>query len=42
MTTKERIQQEALALFSQKGYKAVTVEEISKSVGIKAPSLYKK
>lgn len=41
MTTKERILEEALHLFAQKGYKAVTVEEIAVKVGIKAPSLYK-
>lgn len=39
--TKERIIKEALNLFSQKGYEAVTVAEIGKAVGIKAPSLYK-
>ncbi len=41
MTTKERILQEALNLFSQQGYEAVGVEEIAAAVGIKAPSLYK-
>ncbi len=41
MTTKERILQEALHLFSQQGYDAVGVEQIAAAVGIKAPSLYK-
>lgn len=40
-TTKERIIKESLNLFSKKGYEAVTVAEIGKAVGIKAPSLYK-
>lgn len=39
--TKEKILLEALTLFAQKGYKAVSVEEIAAAVGIKAPSLYK-
>ena len=41
MTTKEKIIDEALTLFSIRGFNAVTVEEIAKGVGIKAPSLYK-
>lgn len=41
MDTKERIQYEALKLFSKKGYEAVGVIEIADAVGIKAPSLYK-
>ncbi len=41
MTTKERVLQEALNLFSQYGYEAVSVERIAAAVGIKAPSLYK-
>lgn len=41
MSTKERILKEALALFGERGFKAVTVEDIAKKVGIKAPSLYK-
>lgn len=41
MRTKERILLEALRLFSQKGYDAVSVEQIADAVGIKAPSLYK-
>ena len=39
--TKERIQSEALRLFAENGYQAVTVEQIAAAVGIKAPSLYK-
>lgn len=39
--TKERILNEALKLFAQKGYEAVGVTEIAEAVGIKAPSLYK-
>lgn len=41
MTTKEKIIDGALTLFSISGFNAVTVEEIAKRVGIKAPSLYK-
>ena len=41
MNTKERIMDEALTLFSQKGYGDVYVGEIADAVGIKAPSLYK-
>ena len=41
MNTKQRILKEALHLFSQKGYEAVSVEQIADAVGIKAPSLYK-
>lgn len=39
--TKQRILDEALNLFSVKGYEAVSVAEIAGAVGIKAPSLYK-
>ena len=39
--TKQRILLEALRLFSQKGYDAVSVEQIADAVCIKAPSLYK-
>lgn len=39
--TKARILVEALNLFAESGYEAVTVEDIAKAVGIKAPSLYK-
>ena len=41
MNTKEKIINEALTLFSQKGYANVFVGEIARKVGIKAPSLYK-
>ena len=41
MTTKERILNEALILFSEKGYSDVFVGDIASAVGIKAPSLYK-
>ena len=41
MDTKQKILLEALRLFSQKGYDAVSVEQIASAVGIKAPSLYK-
>lgn len=40
-TTKECILNEALTLFSEKGYEAVSVAQIAEAVGIKAPSLYK-
>lgn len=39
--TKDRILKEALQLFSQYGYEAVSVVQIADAVGIKAPSLYK-
>lgn len=38
--TKKKILEEALKLFSERGYDAVSVGEIAKEVGIKAPSLY--
>ena len=41
MTTKERILDEALTLFSENGYDGTGVEQIAEKVGIKAPSLYK-
>ncbi len=41
MSTKERILDEALTLFSQNGYDGTSVEQIAEKVGIKAPSLYK-
>ena len=41
MSTKKRILDEALTLFSQKGYANVYVAQIAEAVGIKAPSLYK-
>ena len=40
-TTKQRILTEAVILFSKEGYEAVSVDQIAKAVGIKAPSLYK-
>ena len=39
--TKRRIIAEALTLFSERGYEAVTVADIAKAVGVKAPALYK-
>ena len=41
MTMKQKILNEALSLFSEKGYSAVYVGEIAEAVGIKTPSLYK-
>ena len=41
MNTKEKILDEALTLFSEKGYANVFVGDIADRVGIKAPSLYK-
>lgn len=38
--TKEMIEQVALELFSRKGYKAVSIREIGKQVGIKESSIY--
>lgn len=38
--TKERILQEALRLFSERGYEAVGMDEIAAAVGIKTPSIY--
>lgn len=38
--TKQRILDKALELFSSQGYDSVSVGEIAKAVGIKAPSLY--
>lgn len=38
--TKQRILDKALELFSAKGYDSVSVGDIAKAVGIKAPSLY--
>ena len=39
-STRDKILQQALLLFSQKGYQAVSVQEIARAVGIRAPSLY--
>ncbi len=41
MDTKQKILDEALTLFSEKGYANVFVADIAEKVGIKAPSLYK-
>lgn len=41
MPTQQKILQEALLLFSEKGYSAVSMAQIANAVGIKAPSLYK-
>ena len=41
MDTRQRILDEALTLFSEKGYANVFVADIAARVGIKAPSLYK-
>lgn len=41
MNTKRKILDEALNLFSEKGYGNVYVAQIAEAVGIKAPSLYK-
>lgn len=41
MDTKQKILDEALTLFSEKGYANVFVADIAERVGIKAPSLYK-
>ncbi len=38
--TKEKILEKALELFSARGYDSVSMGEIAKEVGIKAPSLY--
>ena len=40
MNTKDRIAQEALYLFSEKGYTATSVRDIADAVGIKDSSLY--
>lgn len=41
MTTRDRIVEEALSLFAQKGYKGTSVKNIADAVGIKDSSLYK-
>jgi AcrR family transcriptional regulator len=41
LSTKQRILDAALTLFSVNGYESVSVAEIADAVGIKAPSLYK-
>lgn len=40
-STKQKILWEALSLFAENGYEAVSVAQIAHAVGIKAPSLYK-
>ena len=40
MTTRDKILNEALTLFADRGYDGTSVEEIAEKVGIKAPSLY--
>jgi AcrR family transcriptional regulator len=41
LSTRQRILESALALFSERGFELVTVAEIAEAVKIKAPSLYK-
>lgn len=41
MTTRDRIVEEALSLFAQKGYMGTSVKNIADAVGIKDSSLYK-
>nr|MCR4735058.1 TetR/AcrR family transcriptional regulator [Treponema sp.] len=41
MSTKEKILESSLTLFSKQGYDGTSVEQIAQAVGIKAPSLYK-
>ncbi|MBP0983563.1 MAG: TetR/AcrR family transcriptional regulator [Oscillospiraceae bacterium] len=41
MTTKDRILDSALTLFSERGYDGVGVDLIAENAGIKGPSLYK-
>ena len=40
-STKARILEESLILFSERGYDSVSMSQIADSVGIKAPSIYK-
>lgn len=40
-TTKERILDAAIELFSKKGYDGVGVDEIAETIGMKGPSLYR-
>ena len=40
MTTKEKITEEALTLFAEKGYKGTSVKNIADAVGIQDASLY--
>lgn len=41
MSTKERILEEALTLFSERGYDGTGIDEIAAHAGIKGPSIYK-
>ncbi|MCR5730671.1 MAG: TetR/AcrR family transcriptional regulator, partial [Ruminococcus sp.] len=41
MSTKQKILDEALTLFAEKGYDGTGVDLIAERVGIKGPSLYK-
>ncbi|MCR5763340.1 MAG: TetR/AcrR family transcriptional regulator [Treponema sp.] len=41
MSTKEKILEAALTLFSEQGYDGTSVEQIASAIGVKAPSLYK-
>ncbi len=41
ISTKEKLLQAALELFSQKGYSATSVDEIGEAVGMTGPSIYK-
>lgn len=41
VSTRDKILEEALTLFSENGYDGTGVEQIAERVGIKAPSLYK-
>ncbi len=41
MSTKERILEEALTLFAERGYDGVGIDGIAERVGIKGPSVYK-
>ena len=40
MTTKEKILDTALELFSQRGYNGVSVRDIARAVGIRESSIY--
>jgi AcrR family transcriptional regulator len=40
LSTKDRIEQVALELFSKKGYQSVSIRDIGKQVGIKESSIY--
>ena len=41
LSSRERILESALTLFSQKGFDGTSVEEIAAECGMKAPNLYK-